>query len=171
MEHVIGAIKYILVDGGILFLVVMAGTGFYYSFCTPYLFQWPWLDAHERRKPDAYQHGIIAGVYSYAKHKHDFGFRDINAGEKEHRDYIYQLIDEIFDEDKRDLFKKGTERGEGLVHSLISQVKTAHYHQSIRPMVLTALDDCLKCASDSPGADERVWAACETIKHMMETKI
>lgn len=146
MEHIPGVMLFIAAQGGLFFIVLLAGVGFYSTFLTGHIIRWPWAkpNRHVEVRNTAFsssprQRGEIAAIYGFITGVSRHGFTDPDIAVEEAERYTNRILDNLPDAHKMD-FAEGVEQGVSKAREALRAALADDYACNIRPRIMAAID-------------------------------
>lgn len=173
MEHIPGVMLFIVAQGGLFFIVLLAGVGFYSTFLTGHIIRWPWVkpNRHVEMRNTAFsssprQRGEIAAIYGFITGVSRHGFTDPDIAVEEAERYTNRILDNLPDAHKMD-FAEGVEQGISKAREAIEVALADDYTHNIRPRVMAAID--LKAGEIRQLHGEAdAWLSNELVRHLKQ---
>lgn len=173
MEHITSAMLFIATQGGLFFIVLLAGVGFYSTFLSGHIIRWPWVKPNRhvemRNTPfssNPRQRGEIAAIYGFIIGVTRHGFADPDIAVEEAERYTNRILDNLPDIHKMD-FVEGVEQGVNKAREAIKVVLADDYAHNIRPRVMAAIDLKADELCQLHGEAD-AWLSNELVRHLKQ---
>lgn len=146
MDIAIDVLIMIITQGGLFFIALLAGVGFYSTFLSGHIIRWPWVKPNRRVEvrntafsTNPRQRGEIAAIYGFIIGVTRHGFADPDIAVEEAERYTNRVLDNLPDAHKTD-FLEGVEQGVNKAREAIEAILTDDYVHNTKPRTMAAID-------------------------------